>query len=227
MEKKRNYETTKRNNQKLPPAGFKQQLICTYKTACSDSFAKPASLKRASLVFPPNAGWLVVVLCRHWVYGSTVSNPSRLSEPALCVKELVLSTCYQSEKIAFFVVGARCLSADHHLRLTRGPAGESNPTGSLSASPRTTPYQLSRGNTLPRSSCRAFWAKPVLRRFSGPELGRRRKLFCRWLCSCCSKPGAHPLQLEPVVSMLWDCALDYVQVHQSLSFGPSDLYGHA
>jgi len=33
------------------------------------------------------------------------------------------------------------------LRLTRGPAGNRTTTGSLSASPRTTPYQLSRGDT--------------------------------------------------------------------------------
>ena len=48
---------------------------------------------------------------------------------------------------AFFLAGARCLSAGHHLRLTRGPAGNRTTTGSLSASPRTTPYQLSRGDT--------------------------------------------------------------------------------
>ena len=49
--------------------------------------------------------------------------------------------------ISFFFAGARCLSAGHHLRLTRGPAGNRTTTGSLSASPRTTPYQLSRGDT--------------------------------------------------------------------------------
>ena len=51
----------------------------------------------------------------------------------------------------FFLAGARCLSAGHHLRLTRGPAGNRTTTGSLSASTRTTPYQLSRGDT-----CKAF-----------------------------------------------------------------------
>jgi len=50
-------------------------------------------------------------------------------------------------KTTFFLAGARCLSAGHHLRLTRGPAGNRTTTGSLSASPRTTPYQLSRGDT--------------------------------------------------------------------------------
>ena len=34
----------------------------------------------------------------------------------------------------FFLVGARCLSAGHHLRLIRGPAGNRTTTGSLSAS---------------------------------------------------------------------------------------------
>ena len=48
---------------------------------------------------------------------------------------------------SFFLAGARCLSAGHHLRLTRGPAKNRTTTGSLSASPRTTPYQLSRGDT--------------------------------------------------------------------------------
>ena len=32
----------------------------------------------------------------------------------------------------FFLAGARCLSAGHHLRLTRGPAGNRTTTGSLS-----------------------------------------------------------------------------------------------
>ena len=47
----------------------------------------------------------------------------------------------------FFLAGALCLSAGHHLRLTRGPAGNRTTTGSLSASPRTTPYQLSHEDT--------------------------------------------------------------------------------
>ena len=36
---------------------------------------------------------------------------------------------------AFFLAGARCLSAGHHLRLTRGPAGNRTTTGSLDALP--------------------------------------------------------------------------------------------
>ena len=47
----------------------------------------------------------------------------------------------------FFFAGARCLSAGHHLRLTRRRAGNRTTSGSVSASPRTTPYQLSRGDT--------------------------------------------------------------------------------
>ena len=47
----------------------------------------------------------------------------------------------------FFLAGARCLSAGHHLRLTRGPAGNRTTTGSLSASSRTMPYQLSHEDT--------------------------------------------------------------------------------
>ena len=50
-------------------------------------------------------------------------------------------------KMPFFLAGARCLSAGHHLRLTRGPAGNRTTTGSLSASSRTTPYQLSHEDT--------------------------------------------------------------------------------
>jgi len=46
-----------------------------------------------------------------------------------------------------FLAGALCLSAGHHLRLTRGPAGNRTTTGSLSASSRTTPYQLSHEDT--------------------------------------------------------------------------------
>ena len=53
----------------------------------------------------------------------------------------------------FFLAGARCLSTGHHLRLTRGPAGNRTTTGSLSVSPRTTPYQLSRGDTFSFSEC--------------------------------------------------------------------------
>ena len=48
----------------------------------------------------------------------------------------------------FFLAGALCLSAGHHLRLTRGPAGNRTTTGSLSASSRTTPHQLSHEDTL-------------------------------------------------------------------------------
>ena len=39
----------------------------------------------------------------------------------------------------FFLAGARCLSAGHHLRLIRGPAGNRTTTGSLSASFLTEP----------------------------------------------------------------------------------------
>ena len=46
---------------------------------------------------------------------------------------------------AFFLAGALCLSAGHHLRLTRGPAGNRTTTGSLSVG--TTPYQLSHEDT--------------------------------------------------------------------------------
>ena len=60
-----------------------------------------------------------------------------------------LQTKNPNLKPLFFLAGARCLSAGHHLRLTRGPAGSRTTTGSLSASPRTTPYQLSRGDTSP------------------------------------------------------------------------------
>ena len=54
----------------------------------------------------------------------------------------------------FFLLGALCLSAGHHLRLTRGPAGNRTTTGSLSAPSRTTPYQLSHEDTSPQI-CRA------------------------------------------------------------------------
>ena len=46
-----------------------------------------------------------------------------------------------------FLAAVLCLSAGHHLRLTRGPAGNRTTTGSLSASSRTTPYQLSHEDT--------------------------------------------------------------------------------
>ena len=37
-----------------------------------------------------------------------------------------------SGRLHFFLAGARCLSAGHHLKLTRGPAGNRTTTGSLS-----------------------------------------------------------------------------------------------
>ena len=43
----------------------------------------------------------------------------------------------------FFLPGALCLLAGHHLRLTRGPAGNRTTNGSLSASSRTMTYTLS------------------------------------------------------------------------------------
>ena len=46
-------------------------------------------------------------------------------------------------KLNFFVGGANRLSPGHHtLRLTCGPAGNRTATGSLSATSRTSPYQL-------------------------------------------------------------------------------------
>ena len=45
---------------------------------------------------------------------------------------------------------------------------------------------------------RPFWAKPVLRRFSGP---RRSKLFCRWFCFLLGKRSAYRLLLEPTWSL--------------------------
>ena len=44
--------------------------------------------------------------------------------------------------IFFFLVGALCLSAGHHLRLTRGPAGNRTTTGSLSAKSAAIPTEL-------------------------------------------------------------------------------------
>ena len=58
-----------------------------------------------------------------------------------------LRSCQRRLGCLFFLAGALCLSAGHHLRLTRGPAGNRTTTGSLSASSRTTPYQLSHEDT--------------------------------------------------------------------------------
>ena len=49
--------------------------------------------------------------------------------------------------VSFFLPAPVAFTAGHHLRLTRGPAGNRTTTGRLSASPRTTPCQLSRGDT--------------------------------------------------------------------------------
>ena len=68
--------------------------------------------------------------------------PLPISESA----DLIWIDVTQSESV-FFLAGALCLSAGHHLRLTRGPAGNRTTTGSLSASARTTPYQLSHEDT--------------------------------------------------------------------------------
>ena len=57
----------------------------------------------------------------------------------------------------FFVDGANWLSPGHHtLRLTCGPAGNRTATGSLSATSRTSPYQL-----LHRDACGVFFSEPV------------------------------------------------------------------
>ena len=48
-----------------------------------------------------------------------------------------------AKNASFFVDGANWLSPGHHtLRLTCGPAGNRTATGSMSATSRTSPYQL-------------------------------------------------------------------------------------
>ena len=60
------------------------------------------------------------------------------------------------EDSLFFVDGANWLSPGHHtLRLTCGPAGNRTATGSLSATSRTSPYQLLHRDAL------GFWKIPT------------------------------------------------------------------
>ena len=76
----------------------------------------------------------------------------------------------------FFLAGAVCLSADHHLRPTRGPAGNRTTTGSLSASSRTTPYQLSHEDTYSTASSsrkKHTQTHQALRVYGGGGVGRR------------------------------------------------------
>ena len=88
----------------------------------------------------------------------------------LCMSPRVEYASFVSLAADFFLAGARCLSAGHHLRLTRGPAGNRTTTGSLPASPRTTPYQLSRGDTLMSSAAESSRSRTesvhLLKRFT-------------------------------------------------------------
>ena len=59
-----------------------------------------------------------------------------LLDPEVCEKAVLKKDTQESvvtEDNLFFLVGALCLSAGHHLKFTRGPAGNRTTTGSLSA----------------------------------------------------------------------------------------------
>ena len=109
--------------------------------------------------------------------GSTEGSPYRRRS---CFPDLPTKTSSRPEprshssviSVVFFFAGARCLSAGHHLRLTRGPAGNRTTTGSRSV---ISVVQL-HSCTQPASSAR-------LPNSMAREVAGHYHLLCSW-CHC-------------------------------------------